>query len=132
MTTTPMLWGRIVVGAVLTEAILIAITIPMRPFGQTPITYVAVIGSFALPFLFAMWVGRRASSRRVLHGLLIGVIATAIFLALSEAGRRWGPPTGPQPFAYTIAHGLKLLGGALGGLVVERRARARIGRANYV
>ena len=124
MTTTRILWGRIVVSAVLTEAIMIAIAIPLRlRFGQTPVTYEAVIGSFLLPFLFAVWVGRRASSRRVLHGLMIGVIATAIFLALSEASRRWGPPADPQPFAYTIAHGLKLLGGALGGLVAERQQR---------
>jgi putative membrane protein (TIGR04086 family) len=130
-----MLWGRIIAAGFAIEAILIALSIPLRLWvGQTPVTYVAVIGSFALPMLFGLWVGQRARSRRALHGFLIGAVATLIFLALSEAGRRWGPPAEPQPFAYLVAHGLKFLGGALGGFLADRQERQRddAGRARAV
>jgi putative membrane protein (TIGR04086 family) len=115
-------WGAVVLSAVLTEVIMIAFVIPLQPYGQTPLTVVALTGSFLLPLLFAIWVGRRAQNRFVLHGLLIGACAVLIYLALGELGRRFGPPQDPQPFAYTIAHGLKLLGGALGGVIASRRS----------
>jgi putative membrane protein (TIGR04086 family) len=121
-------WGAVLLGAFLTEAITIAFAIPFRQYGQDVITLIALIGSFLLPLLFAVWVGRRAQGRFVLHGVLIGAFAVLIYLTLSEAGRRFGPPQPPQPFAYTIAHGLKLLGGALGGVIASRlnaRAGAR-------
>lgn len=113
-------WGAVILSAVLTETVMIALVIPLQPYGQTPITVMALIGSFLLPLLFAIWVGRRAQTRFVVHGVLIGAFAALIYLALGEAARLFGPPQPPQPFAYTIAHGLKLLGGALGGVIASR------------
>ncbi|HEX5420508.1 MAG TPA: hypothetical protein VFY39_10955 [Gammaproteobacteria bacterium] len=115
-------WGSVILSAVLTEAVMIALVIPLRQYGQDPITVMALMGSFFLPLLFAIWVGRRAHGWFVLQGVLIGVFAILIYLALAEVGRRFGPPQPPQPFAYTIAHGLKLVGGALGGVIAARRA----------
>jgi hypothetical protein len=122
-----MLWGRIALGGFLVEAVLMAITIPvMTAFGITPVLYIGIIGSFIAPFLVALWILRRIRSRPVLHGMLIGVVAIAIYMAIAEAARRFGPPSDPQPWLYYIAgHGLKLLGGGLGGLVLERRERQR-------
>jgi hypothetical protein len=119
------LWGRVVAAGVLGEVLLIAIAIPLALlFGLTAVLYEGIIGSFVMPFLFAQWVGRRASSRRVLHGVLIGAVAILVYLAVAEAGRRWGPPSEPQPFLYYVfGHGLKLLGGALGGLFADRRVQ---------
>jgi hypothetical protein len=48
--------------------------------------------------------------------VLVGVVAMLIYLALTRLQ--------PEPFAYVIAHLLKLLGGAGGGLVAGRRLRA--------
>jgi hypothetical protein len=120
--STRILWGRILLGGLIAEAVLIGIAIPLSRAGQQPVIYEALVGSFVMPFVLALWVGRRLASRFVLHGVLIGAAATLIYLALGEAGRRWGPPSDPQPFAYTVAHGLKLVGGALGGMVARRRA----------
>lgn len=116
--------GRVIVAAVVVEVVLIALAIPLSRFGQTPVTWMAVTGSFVLPLLLALWVARPLTSRFVLHGLLVGIVATAIFLALTAAARTFGPPQAPQPFAYQVAHGLKLVGGALGGWVAQRRAAA--------
>ena len=45
----------------------------------------------------------------MLHGFLVGVIATAIYVGLT-LGK-------PEPMAYIVAHVLKGLGGAAGGFV---------------
>jgi hypothetical protein len=58
----------------------------------------------------------------VVQGLLIGLIAMLIYLALLGAVRAFGPAEPAQPFAYEVAHVLKLLGGMAGGLIAARRA----------
>jgi hypothetical protein len=108
-------WVRILIGGFLAEALLVLIVIPINmKFGQTPLLWIAPVGSLVTCFLFAWWVGRGISSRYVLHGVLVGVVAMLIYLALTRLQ--------PEPFAYVIAHGLKLLGGAGGGLVAGRRS----------
>jgi len=47
------------------------------------------------------------------HGLLVGVVAMVIYVALTLAR--------PEPVAYLIAHGLKLLGGMAGGWFAGQR-----------
>jgi len=111
-------WVRILIGGFLAEALLILIVIPINmKFGQTPLLWIAPVGSLVTCFLFAWWVGRGISSRYVLHGVLVGVVAMLIYLALTRLQ--------PEPFAYVIAHGLKLLGGAGGGLVADGEVLAR-------
>ena len=56
---------------------------------------------------------RRIESHFILHGTLVGVVAALIYVALTRAQ--------PEPFSYIVAHALKLLGGACGGFVSERR-----------
>ncbi len=106
-------WVRILTGGFLAELLLILIVIPISmKFGQTPLLYVAPVGSLVTCFLFAWWVGSRIESRFILHGVLVGVVATFIYIVLTRAR--------PEPFAYVIAHVLKLGGGAAGGLVAGR------------
>ncbi len=64
-------------------------------------------------FLGALWVCRRIESHFILHGTLVGVVAALIYVALTRAQ--------PEPFAYIMAHALKLVGGASGGFVAQRR-----------
>ena len=47
-----------------------------------------------------------------LHGTLVGVVAALIYVALTRAQ--------PEPFAYIVAHVLKLAGGACGGFFSYR------------
>jgi hypothetical protein len=77
----------------------------------------AVLASFAMFFLFTLWLGKRIESRFVLHGALVGVAGILLF------GIMWVSTTGSlaQPPLYVVAHLLKVLGGITGGLVVERR-----------
>ena len=113
-TSVGLRWPLVLLGGFLAEVSVIALVLPIALLaGKSTLTYTAPAASFLACFLFAIWVGRRLTSRFVLHGFLVGVAATLIYVALTRGG--------PEPLAYLIAHGLKLVGGALGGFVAARR-----------
>jgi hypothetical protein len=110
-------WGRVLVGGFLAELMVFAIVFPTRSlFGQRAFLASILMASAVLPFLFAVWVGRRINSLFVLHGALVGLVAALIYLGLA-----WGQP---QPLLYKIAHGLKIVGGMAGGVVASRQRSA--------
>ena len=107
-------WIRVLLGGFLAELCVFAIVFPVRYlFGQRAFLASILVASALMPFLFALWVGRHTDALFVLHGTLVGLVAALLYLALA-----WGQP---QPLLYKIAHGLKLVGGACGGLVASRR-----------
>ena len=89
---TKLHWGRILCGAVLLELLLFAVLIPIGvAFGMPGVPgatgftvfFVAVpIGCFVGGYAVAAWILRPVASRRVLHGMLLGVAATLLYLAL--------------------------------------------------
>jgi len=110
-------WLRVLLGGFLAEVSVIALVIPIALLaGKNTLTYSAPAASLLACFVFALWVGRRLTSHFVLHGMLVGVVATLIYVALTRGG--------PEPPAYLIAHALKLLGGAAGGLLAARRQKS--------
>ena len=114
MGSTTIHWGRILLGGLLAEVALILAIVPLGlHLGDNFLHYTAPPGSFITCFLGALWVCRRIESHFILHGTLVGVVAALIYLALTRAQ--------PEPFAYIVAHGLKLAGGAFGGFVAQRR-----------
>jgi hypothetical protein len=115
-TPTGIRWARILLGGFLAEVAVIALVLPIALlFGKNTLTYTAPAASFLACFVLAFWVCRRLDSCFVLHGILVGVVATLIYVALTRGG--------PEPPAYLIAHALKLLGGAAGGFVAARRQK---------
>ena len=85
---------------------------------MSPLDYVdALVSSFGMVFLFTLWVGKRIESGFILHGALVGVVGILLFTIM------WASTTRSlaQPPLYVAAHGLKVLGGIAGGLVVQRR-----------
>src|SRR5690242_13585237 len=85
-------WARILWTALLLEVALIVVLVPIGVLFGMPgagngtdytVFFVAVpVGCLAFGFLFGMWIGRRVRSRHALHGLLLGVAAFAIYLAV--------------------------------------------------
>jgi hypothetical protein len=122
------LWGRAIAYGLLTETMLIVVFIAGLTFGMLAAIniVIAIVGSFVLPLVFAMVVGRRLQARFVLHGVLIGAAAFAVFMGLSLIGRMFQPDAPAQPLAYWIAHALKFVGGGLGGVLASGR-RKRLG-----
>jgi len=109
-------WLRVLIAGFLAEILVIALVIPISLlFGKNTLTYAAPAASLLACFLLAIWVGRRLDSLFVLHGVLVGVVATLIYVGLTRGG--------PEPVAYLVAHGLKILGGAAGGFVAARRQK---------
>jgi zinc transporter ZupT len=107
-------WGRILLAAFLMELVLVAIAIPLTLSGAGgALTYVIPPASFVATFAITVWLGRRFTSRPVLHGALIGVAGSLMYVALTRAA--------PEPWPYLLAHALKVAGGAAGGLVLAGR-----------
>lgn len=123
----PLLWGRAFLYGLLTEAILTAIFVAGLAGGMAAdgATLIALVGSFVLPLLFATILGRRLQARFVLHGVLIGAAAFAIFMMMSVMGRLFQPDAPPQPVAYWVAHAFKFVGGGLGGGIARRISKRR-------
>ena len=116
MSSTRIHWGRILLGGLLAEVALILAIVPLGlRLGENFLHDTAPPGSFLTCFLAALWACRRIESHFILHGTLVGVVAALIYVALTHAQ--------PEPFAYLVAHALKLIGGACGGLLAQRRRR---------
>ena len=114
MTNTTIQWARILLGGLLAEVALIVAIAPLGlRLGENFLHYTAPPGSFVMCFLGALWVCRRIESHFILHGTLVGVVAALIYVALTRGQ--------PEPLAYIVAQALKLVGGACGGLVAQRR-----------
>jgi hypothetical protein len=122
-------WRRIVIGAVLIEAVLIVAAVPLLGFVANPfapgvqgsgdftIFFVSVTAAcFVAGAIFGWWVARPLSSRFVLHGALTGIVATAIYVGICSI-----PPTtiaavvaGYGPFWFFLANGLRIVGASMG------------------
>ena len=124
-------WGRIMVAGLLSEVavfaifflLLIAATLAGAPAVARPmgtLDYLdALLSSFAMVFLFTLWMAKRIESGFVLHGVLIGVVGIVLFTMMWVATTK----SLAQPPLYVVAHLLKILGGMAGGRVVEGRRR---------
>jgi peptidoglycan/LPS O-acetylase OafA/YrhL len=118
-------WWRVLGGGLLIELVLMVISVPFVAMGRAdelptyvlPATVVAAV-------LAGLWVARRVE-RPVLHGVLAGLAAILLYLAIAVVGVLVAPEranfdTALSP-AYLASHVLKVLGGALGGWLVARR-----------
>lgn len=140
MTSQRIRWGRIVVGAVLLEAVLIIAAIPLLGFVANPLApgaqnasgdytifFVSVtVACFVVGVLAGWWVARPLSSQLMLHGALTGIVATAIYLAICSI-----PPTtipavvaAYGAFWFFLANGLRIIGATLGSASHGRKRLA--------
>lgn len=110
-------WRWILLGGFLTEFAILVIVIPLSLIaGRESLVYSAPLASLVAAFIFGLWIARKTPQRHVLHGALVGVVAMLIYVGMSLGQ--------PQPVAYLVAHVLKVLGGAAGGFVTVKHARA--------
>ena len=109
-------WGRILLAAFLMELVLFAIAIPLFLSGaQRILLYVIPPASLIATFAITVWIGRKVTSKLVLHGVLIGVLGTLMYVGLTLGQ--------PEPWQYVVAHALKVVGGAAGGVFLARQSR---------
>jgi hypothetical protein len=110
-------WGRIVIGAILMEVALIAVAVPLNLLGALDLLlYIVAPACLIAAFVFGLWTARGATSNFILHGALVGVLASLIYIALT-----WNQTL---PLVYHLSHLLKIIGGAAGGALAARQVRA--------
>ena len=79
-------------------------------------------GAFVAAFFVVLWFGRRITNHIVLHGFLIGVVATLLYIGLvvgsgqmSAALAAYGPAT------FVAVNGARIVGAVFGGMTSGRR-----------
>jgi hypothetical protein len=111
-------WGRVLLAAFLMELVLFAIAIPLFLSGAGRVLiYVVPPAALIATFAVTVWLGPRITSNFVLHGVLIGIVGTLMYVGLTRAQ--------PEPWQYWLAHALKVIGGAAAGMVLARRQPVR-------
>ena len=115
MESSRLRWSRVVTGGFLVELTLFAIVLPLNVVSQRATYYSVPLLVFLSAVAFAYWAARAAQDRFVLHGVLVAIVASAIYVTLTTAfGLR-------VPLLFHLSHGLRLVGGALGGKLAEER-----------
>lgn len=127
-------WLRVLLGGVLIEVVLAIVLIGGFAAAGVNIAarvsaasaLVIGIGCFAAAFLLVLWLCRGIQHHLVLHGFLMGLVATLIYLGLvagsgqmSTALAAYGPAT------FVIVNAARLAGGVLGGVACQRGATVR-------
>ena len=107
-------WGRVLLAAFLMEVVLFAVAIPLF-LGGLSRTLVYIVPPVALIATFAvtLWLGKGMKSNFVVQGVLIGIVGTLMYVALTRAQ--------PEPWQYWLAHAFKVIGGAAAGMVLANR-----------
>jgi hypothetical protein len=75
-------WTRVILGALLLEVVLVVVLVPLSLIDMTLFLAAVPIGVFVFGYLVSWWILRRVPSARLLHGALIGIVATAIYMGL--------------------------------------------------
>jgi hypothetical protein len=120
-------WGRIVLGAFLLEVVLFITLVPLVPiFGEAVFFTAVPIGCFVFGFLFGMWVARKLRSGFVLHGTLMGILATLLYLGLcaTQPGSIPAAVSAYGLFPFLLANGLRIAG-CMAGAFFQGRTRTR-------
>jgi hypothetical protein len=122
-------WARIVVGAFLLEVALFVTLIPIQMVLGDRVFFTAVpIGCAVLGFLFGWWVVRKAPSLLIVHGLLVGILATMLYLGLCAVAPG-GIPAAVAVYGlvmFITVNGLRIVGTVAGGFFEHRRRIAGV------
>ena len=118
-------WGRVILGGLLIELMLLAVAVPFFAAGQPEIVSIVIVpATLVAAALFGAWAAR-GTRRPVLNGTLAGVAALALYVLIAVVGMLAAPEQADLGAAlspaYLASHVCKVLGGTLGGWLVGRR-----------
>ena len=131
-------WLRVLLGGLLIEIVLLIVLlggfaaagVDLANGVSTASAVVIGIGCFVIAFLIVLWLARGIQNHLPLHGLLMGLVATLIYVGLvagsgqmSSALAVYGPAT------FVTVNALRLVGAVLGAVACERRKAVRPGPA---
>jgi len=116
-------WLRVVIAAFLIE---VGLTVASVPFlvlvGEQAFITAVPVACLVVPFVVAWLATRKLPGARVLHALLMGIVATVMYFALvlgtssiAEAAAAYGVPL------FIVVNGLRVVSAAAGGYAADRR-----------
>jgi hypothetical protein len=123
-------WLRVLLGGFLIELVLLIVLLGgfaaagVDLAKEISATSAVIIGAgcFAAAFLIVLWLGRGIANRVVMHGLLMGVMATLIYIGLvAGSGQMSSALAGYGPVTFVIINALRIVGAVCGGIACERR-----------
>jgi hypothetical protein len=127
-------WWRVLIGGLLIEVLLAIVLVggfaaagvDLAKGVSTTSAVIIGIGCFAAAFLIVLWLGRGIQSHLVLHGFLMGLVASLLYVGLvagsgqmSTALAAYGPAT------FVTVNAVRLVGAMVGGVAAERRRAAQ-------
>ena len=115
-------WKRIIIGAIWSEFLLLAIYIPAKMYAGPAFLAIAVLSMLGTMFLGGLWAVRKSESRFLLQGILVGIFANVVFYVFYfTLGSILMPSESASPISgHIYAAATKILGAAIGGYVGGR------------
>jgi cytochrome c oxidase assembly factor CtaG len=116
-------WGRIIAGAFCLELALIILFVPLISVFSIPtLAPFVVAGCFAVGFLVSWLFLRKVPERRPLHGALIGVLATLIYLGLGmfAPGGIGSIIASYGTLLFILANAMRIAGSIAGAFAIRR------------
>ena len=117
-------WWRALVGALLLELLLAAVSVPFVAMGRDDLLSSAVVPATVVAGILAGWWAARRAASAILNGAMVGVMAIALYVALGAVAVLFVPERADFDAAlspiYLATHALKVVCGAVGGWLVAR------------
>ena len=117
------LWWRILIAAIALEFLYGVFLVFVLGAAEQAFTTLGIVSVFLFMALGGFWVGSRATSRPILQGGLVGVVAVLFYTVLTTPGVLSGELAVTGPFL--LNHLAKLLGGSFGGLLAGVMSASR-------
>ena len=120
-------WMRVVLGALLLEIALFAVLVPISFVNLTLFLTAVPIGVFAFGYLVTRWLLRNLSTGLLLHGALIGTVATVMYfgLVLAQPGGIAAAVAAYGAPLFYFSQAMRIAGCVAGAMHEQRRRSAR-------
>src|SRR5512146_365529 len=113
-------WKRVVIAAVCSELLLLAIRFPLLRYDGPGSYALNLLTHFVPLFLGGLWVARKIESRFALHGILVGVVANLLLILIAPIFMRLAEPTTERIAGALLSIPIKILGSGIGAYVGGR------------
>ena len=116
-------WGRVIAGAVCLELALIIVFVPLiAKYGVPTLGPFVTAGCLVFGFLVSWWFVRKVVARHILHGTLMGILATLIYLGLGvfAPGGLASIAAEYGVFTFVLANALRIIGCIAGAMAARR------------
>ena len=127
-------WFRVLLGGLLIEVVLAIVLlggfalagVDLAAGISTVSAVIIGVGCFVAALLVVLWLCRRLESHLVLHGFLMGLVATLIYVGLvAGSGQMSSALAAYGPVTFVTLNAIRLVGAIFGGIVCARRGAVR-------